>query len=344
MSDETLSLKSRLIYAAAGLSILAAGAAATVAGVRTTHPGATYYSASFGRAGQGLDERSDVKIRGIAVGGVESVRLDSAGRALVRFRVDEGVRVPSTTIAQIEPVSVFGPKDLVLDLGAGEGRGPYLADGAKVTQTKDPEELSDIAWPAYNLTRAINPDDLTVLMHTFSAGLNGQGPALRRTIDNGAKLIDLTHANRAAIGSLLSDVNLLTGTFEDRGDTFVGLARDLNELSPALAGKPDQFAKLLDGTSRLSATVGDLLDRHGYRIGQIVDGAGRTVSVVYQERRNIPLLIDSLNGFFEGLASVIRIPGPEGSVIAQAVNYLPLDICRIIQDVCGPITTGTGGR
>jgi phospholipid/cholesterol/gamma-HCH transport system substrate-binding protein len=340
MSDETLSVKSRLKYAVAGTAILAVAATATVLGMTQSHGGATYYTASFGRAGQGLDERSEVKIRGIAVGGVESVKLDPAGRAVVRFRIDEGRRVPVTAAAQIEPVSVFGPKDLVLDLGTGEGTGPYLADGGKVAQTKDPEELSDIAWPAYNLTKAINPDDLTVLMHTFSQGLRGQGPALRRTIDNSATLIDMTHANRAAIRTLLADVGLLTGTFENRGDTMVGLTRDLNELSPALAGDPDKFGELLDGASRLGATVGDTLDRHGYRIGKIIDGSGKAVSVVYQERKNIPLLVDSLNGFFEGLASVIRIPGPEGSVIAQAVNYLPLDICMIMRDVCGPIGGG----
>jgi phospholipid/cholesterol/gamma-HCH transport system substrate-binding protein len=50
--------------------------------------------------------------------------------------------------------------------------------------------------------------------------------------------------------------------------------------------------------------------------------------------RNVPVLLDSLNGFFGLLSQIIRIPGPEGTTIAQARDDLPLDICQIFIDVC----------
>src|SRR5690606_13473461 len=103
------------------------------------------------------------------------------GRVRVRFRIDDrDVRITRDAVASIEPVSVFGPKDLAVDLGATAEKGPFLEEGGTVARTEDPEEPADAAWPAYRLTGALDPQDLSALLHTFSEGLRGQGPALRR--------------------------------------------------------------------------------------------------------------------------------------------------------------------
>jgi phospholipid/cholesterol/gamma-HCH transport system substrate-binding protein len=184
MKADELSPRSRLGYGVAGLAIIAVLAVLLVVGVFPSYSGARYYTATFARAGQGLDHQSDVKIRGITVGGVDSVHLDPDGRARVRFRVDNGVKIPTTAVVSVEPASVFGPKDIDIDLGSGEGAGPYFADNAQIKQTRDPQELSDTAWPLYRLTGAINPEEVSALVHTFSQGLQGEGPALHRTVGN----------------------------------------------------------------------------------------------------------------------------------------------------------------
>src|SRR5262249_26064756 len=124
MNADALSARSRLAYGTAGMAGIAPIAFLLLVGIFPSTSGPTDYTASFARAGEGLDKRSDVKIRGITVGGVESVQLAKDGRATVRFRVDSGVRLATTTVVSIEPSSVFGPKDIDLDLGAGETTGP----------------------------------------------------------------------------------------------------------------------------------------------------------------------------------------------------------------------------
>ncbi|SEF88532.1 phospholipid/cholesterol/gamma-HCH transport system substrate-binding protein [Thermomonospora echinospora] len=334
MSEENLSLRSRLLYGAIGTAVLVSGAAVALVGSQPDHSGATYYTASFGRAGQGLDHRSDVKVRGITVGGIDSVSLEPGGRVKVRIRIDEDLRITRDALAAIEPVSVFGPKDLTIDMGGGDVQGPYLPEGGTITRTKDPEELSDVAWPAYRLTGALDPQDIATLLHTFSQGLNGQGPALRRSIDNGTKLLDVAYDRRAEIQRLIDDIAALSGTLGGRGDTITGLARDFNALSPALNDRPDKVAELLDQAGRLSDQVSGTLQRHGGDIAEIIDGGGRAVQVLYQERDDIPTLVTGLTGFFTLLSDIIRIKGPENSLLAQAVDFLPLDVCKIIIDVC----------
>ncbi|MEU5877747.1 MlaD family protein [Spirillospora sp. NPDC047279] len=335
MSEEPLSNRSRTAFGLVGAGVIAAAAVFVVLGSQQGTAGSTYYSATFGRAGQGLDPgKSDVKIRGITVGTVETVKLDKAGKVSVRMRVDKGIRVADTSSARIEPVSVFGPKDLVLELGAHELTGPYLSNGGTVAQTTDPQELSDTAWPAYRLTKAINPDEVAAIVHTFGAGLSGQGPALRRTIDNGGKVIDAAHANRAVIQSLINDIGLLGGTVGGKGGTIVRFTGDFNDLAPALNGNPDKVSQLLDEGGELADRVGTFTAQHGNNLSSVIDGGGDVISVMARQRRNIPLLIDSVNGFFALLSQVIRVPGPEGSLLAQARAPLPLDLCGIFVDVC----------
>ncbi|MGH3243569.1 MAG: MlaD family protein [Spirillospora sp.] len=341
MSEETLSHRSRTLFGLAGAGVIAVATAFVAVGTTPSHEGSTYYTATFGRAGQGLDPgRSDVKVRGIAVGAVDEITLSGSGRVNVRFRVDEGIRVADTAVAAVEPISVFGPKDLALDLGDHELTGPYLKDGGKVAKTRDPEELSDTAWPAYKLTKAINPDEVATILRTFGSGLSGQGPALRRTIDNGATVVDATYESRAAINALLADINGLSGTLASRGDTLAALTGDFNRLAGTVNRRPDKITQLLDQSGRLGDTLGTGLQRHGGNLGNIIDSAGEAVAVLNGERRNIPVMIDSLNGFFNLLAQVIRVPGPEGTLIAQMRDDLPLDICQILIDIC-PVPPAT---
>jgi phospholipid/cholesterol/gamma-HCH transport system substrate-binding protein len=78
-----------------------------------------------------------------------------------------------------------------------------------------------------------------------------------------------------------------------------------------------------------------------------VDGAGRTAGVAAARGTDLMMLVDALNGFFDGLASVMTADGPQGTRPAVLRGTLPLDACAIIADVCGPAGTadsgGTGG-
>ncbi|WP_083998681.1 MCE family protein [Actinomadura kijaniata] len=342
MSDEPLSSRSRVMFGLVGAGVIVGAATVVALGATPDTAGSTYYRAAFSRAGQGLDPgKSDVKIRGITVGTVDRVALGRDGRVDVRLRLDRGVRVPTTTAARIEPLSVFGPKDLVLDLGRNELSGPFLPAGGRIAQTRDPQELSETAWPTYRLTRAINPDELATVLRTFAAGLNGQGPALRRTIDNGSKVIDATHAKRAVISRLISDVSGISGTLGSRGDTWMRFTGDFNQVGPVIHERPDKVQQLLAEGGDLADTVGGTLRRRGRDLGELIDDAGDVASVLAQERRHIPTLLDTLNGFFNLLSQIIRVPGPNGTLLAQAVDTLPLDICQTLVDICPTRPTRT---
>lgn len=336
-SDSALSRRARLLYGTLGLSVMAAGVLVPALNSVPDHGGSTSLTAAFGHAGQGLDKRSDVKVRGVVVGGVDSVRLDVRGRAVVRLRLDKGLRVPATAVAAVEPVSFFGPKDIALDLGDTAGGGPYLPDGGTITRTKDPEDPADTAAPAYDLASTIDPEDLATLLHTFSQGLSGQGPALRRTVGNGTELVDLAYRHRAEIRRLIDDLGGLSQTLGGRGATMTALAGDFTAVSPALTGRPDRVARLLDGASRLSDSVSGQLRANGGSVGGLIDDTGRAVDVLHEQRASLASLPTALTSFFQGLADVIAFKGPEGSLLGNVIHHTPVNPCFYLKDICADL-------
>jgi phospholipid/cholesterol/gamma-HCH transport system substrate-binding protein len=342
--DPHLSPRSRLLFLSIGLGAMAASAGGLVLAGLPDQPASTTHTATFQRAGQGLDQRSDVKVRGIKVGRIRAVTLTRDGRATVRFDVDAGVRLPRATLARIEPVSVFGPKDLTLDLGTDAGKGPYLPDGAAVTRTQDPQDLADTATPAYRLSTAINPDDLATVLHTLATGLNGQGPALNRTIGNSAQLIDQADRNRAQLQQLLNDLTGLTQTLGDRGPAINTILASGNDLGAALTAHPDKIGQLLDQAGALADQSGRTLQQHGDNLATITDTTGQATAVLNQQRPNINPLLDGLNGFFNLLGATINSPGPSNTKLALMRNTLPLDLCRILIDVCAAPAPTTAPR
>ncbi|MFB4295498.1 MlaD family protein [Actinomadura sp. NTSP31] len=331
MSDEHLSARSRFLYAVAGFAALAVAVAAMVV-AGSPSPGRVHrFTAVFSTAGEGLDPgRSDVKVRGIAVGRVETVRLRRDGRVAVGLRVQAGVAVPATTRAAIEPVSVFGPKDLSLDLGAG----PALPDGAEITRTSEPRELTGITDRAYDLARAIDPSDVATIMRTLSAGLDGEGPALHRTVVNGAAVTDAVHALEPEIRRLIGDVTGVSGTLAGRGGAITGAAGDFDRLAPVVYQRPDKVSQLLDAAGDLADRVGGTFRAHGANIGRMADGTANVVRVVASQDRDLPVLMDVLDRLFRGLGGLIRVPGPEGTLLGRGVDTFSLDLCTTFIDLC----------
>ncbi|MCW2888411.1 MAG: phospholipid/cholesterol/gamma-HCH transport system substrate-binding protein [Streptosporangiaceae bacterium] len=338
MMNSDLSPRSRRLFRLIGAGAVAAAVVASYLGVRAGHPGSTYLIATFGRAGQGLDSQSDVKIRGINVGNVSSVKLTKEGRVQVKVRLNHGIRAPRSTVAAIEPLSVFGPKFVNLEPGSGENVGPYLADGATIGRTQDPQELTDIAAPTYNLLSAVDPQDLATLLQTFSGGLNGRGPQLSNTIDNAAKLLDLSARNSGNLKTLIANGRTLSATFAGRGGEIVNLAHNVNTLAPVLSDDPARLSALLTQGGQVSQQVTAILASDPQGPGTIIDRLLPALDISYRGRANTPSLISGVGGFFNQSAGILQVDGPHGTLLGTETIHVDLTnpVCTFVLGLCGP--------
>lgn len=346
MNNTDLTPRSRRLFSLLGAGAIAAGAVAGYLGVRQGHPDATYYQAVFTRVGPGLDNQSDVKVRGIKVGKVETVTLDPGGAVRVRFRLDKGVRMPASSSLAIQPLSIFGPKFIDLQPGAGEGAGPYLPVGTTVTRTRVPPELSDMAEPGYQLLSAIDPDDVTTLLRTFSQGLDGRGPQLARTIDDSAKLLEVSTRNIRNLRTLIGNGAALSSTLDQSGAGIVRLTRAMNVIDPILVSDPAAFTALLKNTGSVSTEVTNLLNANPRAPGAIISSVVPAIDVGYRHRATTPEFLTASGTFFDQVAGLLKVKGPHGTVLSTESVQLYVDdlLCTSVLGLCGPYPPPLPGR
>ncbi|MEV0619841.1 MlaD family protein [Nonomuraea sp. NPDC050404] len=336
MDRAQLPLAARLGIALAVLAVFAASALYAVRSA--THVPGTRLDAVFGRAGQGLDAGSPVKIRGVTVGEVTRLSLDPRGKAVVTMHVN--VRVPATTVASVEPASVFGPKYVGLEPGRGESTGPYLAAGAVITDTRDPLDLSDTLGDAYRGLDAVDPREVTVIVHTLAKGLEGQGTNLRELIDDAGTVVGVAHRHRARARQFLHDAALLSTALSDKGDELVGISSDVNVITPGLLARADKVRVLLQEITSVSGQVSHGLARHRDNLRAGVHSGERVAALIYAQLGLAGDGVRGLNTLIDLLNELIEAPGPNGARQLQVEAFIATDICELIVGACGP----TDGR
>ena len=271
--------------------------------------------ADFSAAGQGLQEKSDVKIHGVNVGKVKSVRLVN-GQAEVSMDINADQKVPTASKATIRPKTLFGEKFVDIDPGDAETTGPFLTNHGRITDTVGGFELERVLAEAYPILKAIKPEDLLVVLDTLAQAGQGEGATINRTIQNFQKVADVQANHNADTAQFLSDMAKLSDELDKRAADVVGAAQSLNDVLPALNSRSDQLSTALRQASRVSSDVADVLDANQSFLQKNVTENGQTLQNLYDHRDQIGPLVIGLREYFEIQAEAVRIPFGDGTMLA----------------------------
>jgi phospholipid/cholesterol/gamma-HCH transport system substrate-binding protein len=293
-------------------------------------------TARFEGAGQNLDTESVVKLRGVDVGRVESISLDDDDQAVVRFRIDPDIDVPASSVAVIRPISIFGPKFIDLIPGEGEGEGPFLHEGDEIAHTRPALELSDILANASDLLDAVDPEDVTTVLHTFAEGVDGLDQEMADSITNGqtvlSAMIDSSPDRHVLLDSLASTADQLA----DQGDTIVGIGANSHEALPTISEHEEDFAGLLEATSRLSEDLADVVTADADVLGPGIEGSAALSGITADDLGGVVSYLDFVNTYGGVLSQVIRVPvAGEAYLMAAQQFLLGSNPCQALVDVPG---------
>lgn len=292
--------------------------------------------ARFDGAGQNLDDQSVVKLRGVDVGRVESIDLGDDNRAMVRIRIDPDVDVPESSVAVIRPISIFGPKFIDLIPGTGEGEGPFLADGDEITHTRPAIELNDILGNASDLLAAVDPQDVTTILHTFAEGVDGLDQELGDSITNGQTVLDAMVDSSVDRHDLLDSLASLADDLADQGDTIVAIGANAHEALPTITEHEDDFAGLLEATSRLSEDLADVVSDNADVLGPGIEGGAVLSDVTADDLGGLVSYLDFVNTYGGVLSQVIRVPVAGEAFLAATQQFLlGSNVCQALVDVPG---------
>jgi phospholipid/cholesterol/gamma-HCH transport system substrate-binding protein len=202
------------------------------------------YSAYFEESG-GLTAGAPVQVLGYDAGHINSISLDSDG-VLVRFSVDDDIRLGPDTEAAIKTIALLGNK--VLEVTP---RGPgHLTQTIPITRTKSPYQLADAIGDLTATISGLDTSQLSQALQTLSQTLQDTPPELRIAVSGVARFSQTLNQRDAELRALLANARKATTVLADHTDDIVELIKDSNALLVSLRS---QSAALDDISGNLSA-------------------------------------------------------------------------------------------
>ncbi|MET9491264.1 MlaD family protein [Nocardia sp. NPDC006630] len=179
----------------------------------------------------GLLADQDVTMRGVPVGRVLSVDIDG-DKVIAVAAIRSGVRIPQAGQVRVASLSAAGEQ--YLDFAPSSEAGPYLADGAVVTQdrTSTPVTLATMLGSMSGTLAQLDPAQIQAIVQELGASAAGT-EKLSALVDGGTFLLSTLDSVLPQTVSLLHNGKAVLTTL---GQVAPGLQETARNLSQTMAG------------------------------------------------------------------------------------------------------------
>jgi virulence factor Mce-like protein len=316
---------------------------------------------------QNLVTGHSVQMSDVKVGTVTGVKLVGY-RAKVTMSIENGVRIPRGTAAQIAVTSLLGENfvRLIPPPGANMSGGPFLANGQAIAQTSVQPQFEQVVGQAGPLIEAVAKGDVATIVDAGATALNGTGPRLNSALAKSGALVELFGRQRQELG--------------DAVDRLARLGRSLAGDRDALAAAPDELARttrLLDqNKGRILATVRQLtrtarllndtvLAARVQRLKTMIHQLDPVLARLGGDRQRLTRLIDGMVVFerklpraaYDGqllIYPILKVELPNGDVVLPndgrrprlpsppSAPPLPGDLKKVLPDIDKVLGDGVG--
>lgn len=274
----------RLIVPAIIIALLAAAAFTMFGGEEQRH-----VTAHFPRT-VSVYEGSDVRVLGVAVGKVESVK-PSGTKVEVKMAYDPKVQIPADAKAVIVAPSVVGDR-FVQFTPVFQPGDKVLAEGALLglDQTSSPLELDEIYQSVDDLTVALGPTGankdgaLSDLLDTTAENFGGRGEEFNRTIKDLGKLTGTLDNNKEELFGAAGELEEFVNTLAENDTTVQQFTRSLASVSDLLADERTELAASLKNLSVALTDVSTFVKENDGVLTRNVKGLNRVAKLLVKQR------------------------------------------------------------
>ncbi|MBB4711566.1 virulence factor Mce-like protein [Streptomyces luteogriseus] len=285
------------LYGIAFLTVLALLLSLAVAVYQQAFTPVVRVTLEAGSLGNQLDPRADVKLRGLLVGEVRSVRADGEKATLdLALKPEHVASIPSDVHARLLPKTLFGEKyvDLVAPRGSTAARPIRAGDVITQDRTKVGMEVQQLMNDLLPLLRTVEPGELNATLSAFATALEGRGD---RIGDNLTRVEDYVRRLNPHLPSLKEDIARFADVAEVYGDAAPDLMRILRNTvttSRTLVEKEDRLAAALRTTATMAGTTEDFLAENGDRLITLGRVSRPTLALFARYSPEYPCLLDGL--------------------------------------------------
>lgn len=221
-------------------------------------PDAVSYKARFTDA-SGLREGDSVRIAGVEVGRVDEVGVTDRRIALVRFSVNRGLRLPTSTTAAIKYVNLVGQR--YVELGRGAGRTGTLRPGDTIPldRTRPALDLTELFNGFRPLMQALSPDDVNKLTGSIIQVFQGEDTTMETLLATIGSLTGALAGKDQVIDQVIANLNAVLDTVNGRGGELVDLVTTLRRLVSGLSADRESIGEAVGALDELTNSTAALL-------------------------------------------------------------------------------------
>jgi phospholipid/cholesterol/gamma-HCH transport system substrate-binding protein len=181
------------------------------------------YSAVFADASR-LETGQSVRVAGMRVGTVGSVKLQPDKTVVVTFDAGPSVRMTTGTRAAVRYLNLVGDRYLELIDGPD---GTPLPPGSQIPKerTSAALDLDLLLGGLKPVIRGLNPQDVNALSASLIQVFQGQGGTLQSLLSNTSGFTTALAEHNQTIQALIDNLRTLLATLSKEGDKFSGLGR-----------------------------------------------------------------------------------------------------------------------
>jgi phospholipid/cholesterol/gamma-HCH transport system substrate-binding protein len=234
-----------------------------------------------------------VEIAGVEVGKVSAIDVER-GDAVVRFEVDDEIRLGDETVVRVRWKNALGSRLLELDTAGGSEVEPGHRFGLE--QTRPPADLDTFLARANPMLQAIDVELSNELMRELGDVLDGREAEVQRLVRDAAEVLDVVASRDEAVNSALRDGARIASAYAERRETLERLLADAADLGEGLSERTDV---LVDAVTALAEAQGELEG--------LVDDNDATIRALLAD---VEQLTGILNAQHDDVQRVLETTGP----------------------------------
>ncbi|WP_433734442.1 MCE family protein [Nocardia sp. CA-129566] len=307
-----------------------------------------------------LNPGDEVRIAGVRVGKVTSVKIVDKRQAEVGFELTDRSWLPASTTATIRYRNLVGQRYIALEQGAGE-QGRKLNKGATIglEHTKPALNLTTLFNGFRPLFQTLTADDVNKLSYEIIQVFQGEQGTIHDLVSTTANLTNKIADKDAVIGELVKNLTAVLNAVNEREGQFDQLIVNTEALVSGLAADRDTIGSSVTSLGNLASATADLLVPTRPTLQGSIAGLSQLTGTIDERKddvntalTNLPIKMEKLgragsygSWFQFYLCGIDIVVGP-GAVDAPQLN-LPAGMPTVNQPIytnAAPRCQGKGGH
>ncbi|MEV4241142.1 MULTISPECIES: MCE family protein [unclassified Nocardia] len=307
-----------------------------------------------------LNAGDEVRIAGVRVGKVTSVKIVDKRQAEVGFELTDRDWLPASTTATIKYRNLVGQRYIALEQGTGE-QGRKLNKGATIglEHTRPALNLTTLFNGFRPLFQTLTADDVNKLSYEIIQVFQGEQGTIHDLVATTANLTNKIADKDAVIGDLVRNLTAVLNAVNEREGQFDQLIVNTEALVSGLAAERDTIGSSVTSLGNLASATADLLVPTRPTLQGSIAGLSQLTGTIDERKdevntslTNLPIKMEKLgrvgsygSWFQFYLCGIDIVVGP-GAVDAPQLN-LPAGLPTVNQPLytnAAPRCQGKGGH